>query len=224
MKRSLSPDAALFYTMSLVGGFLGGYAILGRCDVFGSAQTANLIHFVLDLLGGSPVQLLLRLAAALLYAAGIALAVLLPKYTKLKLKPVSIAADCAAVLLLGFLPAGMDSLIALYPVFFVTAFQLCAFPGALGYTSSCIFSTNNFRQSVAALTEYLCTGERESGRKARFFGGSLLSYHLGVAAALTAVRLWQLRGVWFCLLPLAAAAVQYGRSLRRTPASPGAFK
>lgn len=209
MKRSLSLDVTIYYTMALVGGFLGGYAVLGRCNVFGSAQTANLINLVLELLGNNPVQVLFRIGAMLLYAAGIALTVLLPKYTKLNLKPVSIALDCVVVVLLGFLPADMDSLVALYPVFFAMAFQWNAFPGAMGYVSSCIFSTNNLRQITIALTEYLCTKQREPARKTLFFGGSLLFYHLGVAGAFLAVHFWQLRASWFCLLPLAAAAVQY---------------
>lgn len=225
MKRSLSLDVTIHYTMALVGGFLGGYAVLGRCNVLGSAQTGNLINLVLDLLGHDLIQVLFRIGSMLLYAGAIALTVLLPKYTRLNLKPVSIALDCVAVVLLGFLPADMDSVVALYPVFFAMAFQWNAFPGALGYASSCIFSTNNLRQTTMALTEYFCTRQREPARKALFFGGSLLFYHLGVAAAFLTVHFWQLRASWFCLIPLSAAAVQYKWTQRtlhgHRPVKPG---
>lgn len=203
--------------MALAGGFLAGYAVLGRCDVLGSAQTSNLINLVLDLLGRDLGQAAIRIGAMALYAAAIALTVLIPRYTSLPLKPLSIAIDGAAVVLLGFLPEGMDNVLALYPVFFCLAFQWNAFPGAEGYASSPIFSTNNFRQVVMALTNYACTGDASFSKKARFFAGTLCFFHLGVAVSWFCVRLWALHGVWLCLLPLAAAAAEYTVSLH-TPA------
>ena len=38
--------------MAVIGDFFGGYAILNRCDILGSAQTANLLSMTLKLLGG----------------------------------------------------------------------------------------------------------------------------------------------------------------------------
>ena len=39
-------DVIIHYLMAIVGGFFGGYAIFTRMNVFGSAQTANLIDLV----------------------------------------------------------------------------------------------------------------------------------------------------------------------------------
>ena len=39
----------LHLTMTLIGGFMGGYAILNRHDVFGSAQTGNMISLAMHL-------------------------------------------------------------------------------------------------------------------------------------------------------------------------------
>ena len=36
----------LHFAVSSLGGFMGGYAIFNHCDVFGNAQTANMIHLV----------------------------------------------------------------------------------------------------------------------------------------------------------------------------------
>ena len=36
----------LHFAASSLGGFMGGYAIYNHCDVFGNAQTANMIHLV----------------------------------------------------------------------------------------------------------------------------------------------------------------------------------
>ena len=41
----------LHLTMTLIGGFMGGYAILNRHDVFGSAQTGNMISLAMDAVG-----------------------------------------------------------------------------------------------------------------------------------------------------------------------------
>lgn len=34
----------LHCTMAFIGGYIGAYALLNRADVFGNAQTSNLIH------------------------------------------------------------------------------------------------------------------------------------------------------------------------------------
>src|SRR5699024_11733141 len=58
------------------------------------------------------------------------------------------------------------------------AFQWCIFKGAMGYTSSTIFSTNNIKQTVVSLTEYFLiqdtTIKQEKLKKGCFFGGTLL--------------------------------------------------
>ena len=52
-------DVIIHYLMAIVGGFFGGYAIFTRMNVFGSAETANLIDLVKALLGSDPVSILL---------------------------------------------------------------------------------------------------------------------------------------------------------------------
>lgn len=218
MRRTFSSDTAMHYTIALVGGFLAAYGVLGRCDTLGAAQTGNLIHLVLALLGQSVSEVLIRVGAAAVYALAIALTVLLPKRCGVSLKPVSIGIDAAAVVLLGLIPEGADNVLALYPMFFALAFQWNAFPGAEGYVSSPIFSTNNFRQTVMALTNYLCTREEQHAKKARFFAGTLLSFHTGVALGWVGSAFWGLASVWFCLLPLAFCAGEY--ALHERLASP----
>lgn len=218
MRRVLSSDTVMHYTMSLVGGFLAAYGVLGRCDVLGTAQTGNLIHLVLALLGRSVPEVLIRVGAAAVYALALVLTVLLPMRCGIPLKPVSVGIDCAAVVLLGLTPEGADNVLALYPMFFALAFQWNAFPGAEGYASSPIFSTNNFRQTVMAVTNYLCTREAQYAKKARFFAGTLCAFHLGVVLAWVGTTLWGLFCVWFCLIPLAACAAEY--RLQQRPGQP----
>ena len=48
----------LHYAVSMIGGFLGGYAIINHSDIFGNAQTANLIHLVTKIFSGNYIAIL----------------------------------------------------------------------------------------------------------------------------------------------------------------------
>ena len=176
-------ERRLHLTVTFIGGFMGCYAIFNRCDVFGSAQTGNLISFVMDLTGHSDPHMFFRFSALLIY----------------------IFAMVATVL--GFLPEDMDPFIALYPVFFATAFQWCSFKGADGFNSSCIFCTNNLRQCTTGFAEYLYSKDSEALRRGIFYGKVLLSFYLGVAVCFLFCQRFHLTGAWAGLLPVCAALV-----------------
>ena len=57
----------IHYTLSFIGGYLGLYAIVSRADLFGNAQTANLLGVVRDLIGRDFSDMLLRVGALLIY-------------------------------------------------------------------------------------------------------------------------------------------------------------
>ena len=117
------------FLMAICGGFLGGYAIFSRMAVFGSAQTANLIELVHSVLGNDILEMCLRLGALLIYVGAIIIAVYLEKRSKINLKYLCSALELLAVLIVGMIPATVDPLLSLYPIFFVTAFQWCVFKG-----------------------------------------------------------------------------------------------
>ena len=142
----------LHFVMAFIGGYFGLYAIVARNDLFGSAQTSNLIYLVQDILGGRPVDFVIRIGALVLYSTAVALSVWLPKHTAVNNKILSILIDGGAAILLGFLPKDMNPVLGLYPIFFAMAFQWCSFKGIGGYNSSTVFSTNNLRQFVSAVT------------------------------------------------------------------------
>ena len=132
--------------------------------------------------------------------------VLSKKYHK-KLYPYSLAVTGLAIIILGFLPEHMNAVVGLYPIFFAMAFQWNSFPGAYGYNASCIFSTNNCRQIANALTEYSITHEKKQLKKAWFFSGTVLCFHLGVAFSWLTHYFIGIRSVWLCAVPLAVSAV-----------------
>ena len=191
----------IHYTLSIIGGYLGLYAIVSRADVFGNAQTANLLGVVRDLIGRDFSDMLLRIGALLIYVTAVILTVWIPEHFSTDLRFISIGIDIFAILLLGFFPSGMSPVVALYPVFFAMPFQWCTFKAPGGYNSSTIFSTNNLRQFTTAVTQFLMKKDTAQRDKAKFYGMTLLSFHTGAALSLILYMAYGLSGVWLCLIP-----------------------
>ena len=200
MLRKETTETIAHHTLCLTGGFLGIYALLIREGTFGSAETSNLILLVVSGLTGTLGELLVRLGAVGCYASGIALAVVGRRYWRpFRMRCLSIAVTTAACLACAWIPGEADPLLALYPVFFATAIQWVAYTQAAGFNSATIFSTNNLRQSVEGLTDYLCTREEKYFRKFAFYGATLLCFHLGVALGWWCVQRWGIPSVLACL-------------------------
>lgn len=177
------------------------YAILSRCDIFGSAQTMNLICLVMALFGHNLADVLLRLGAVLVYMTAIALTVYLPKHTSVQLPALSLTINGIVFVILGFLPEEMNPLLGLYPIFFATAFQWSTFPGACGFNSSTIFSTNNLKQFTSAAAEVLLNHDNTFKKKAAFYGCTLLSFHAGAAVCFLLWQYFRIKTAWFALIP-----------------------
>ena len=171
------------YNMAVAGGVFGGFAVCNLGEIFGNAQTLNLIGIVYNLVYCNFETLLLRIIAALLYFLGFAAAVVIPKKLRLHSDIISIVVDILAFITLMFLPKNADFLISLYPIFFATAFQWTAFEYIEGYSCSTIFSSNNYRQFTTSLVEYAIDKDKSRLTKTRVFGLTLLYFHIGVALA-----------------------------------------
>ncbi len=198
-------DLLLHYNMSMVGGFLGAYALLERGGNFGSSQTSNMIYLMVGWLHGSASEILVHTFSLLIYIITLIIAFLLPKYVKADMRCICIIVEMIGVLFAGFLPAGMNPIIALYPIFAMTGLQWGTFSGAKGYSSSTIFSTNNLRQTVYSCTEYCRTKESSELQKFKFFMSTLVFYHLGVVLGFLSVVSLDIIGIWICIVPLIIA-------------------
>lgn len=205
MENEKKYETPLHYMMAFTGGFFGVYAILSFCDLFGNAQTANMIYFVTDLLGRNFADAFLRIGGALLFMAAIALTVYLPKHCRINLQVVSIFLDALAAVTIGLLPSDINPVLALYPFFFATAFQWNSFKGAKGFASSTLFSTNNLKQFTMAVTEVFLNKDKTHTVKAKFFGCTLLFFHVGVACSFIARTLIGPKSIWCALVPLGVA-------------------
>ena len=194
MERRKKYEVRMHFIMAVCGGFFGGYAIFGRMAVFGSAQTANLIELMGDILGRNAGEALLRILALVIYVGAMIIFSILAKKTAVNLRYLAILLEMLTAALIGFFPKEMNPIVALYPVFFATSFQWCVFKGADGYACSTIFSTNNVKQTVLSFTDYFLTEkkkekEREQDlKKGKFFGGSRGRYFLLDTGCLSGVE------------------------------------
>ena len=191
--------------MCLVGGILGVYALLLRGGNFGSAQTGNLIEMLISGLEGNFINALLRLIAMVLYGASLVAAYLLVKSYKGDVRRLCIAVEVVGIAIEGMIPLSVHPIVALYPIFFVTAFQWGVFSGAKGYVSATIFSTNNMKQMLFGWTEYVRTKDQSQKDRALFYTKTLAFFHTGVIVGYVIIQLWAAQAIWICMLPLCSA-------------------
>ena len=187
-------ETALHYIMSYIGGFLGVYTILLRGGNFGSAQTGNLIYLATGWFGGSWQEMVIRIIALIIFIISMIAAYLLPKYVKGDMRRICIWVEITGIVLAGFLPEDMNNILALYPIFAITA-----------YSSATTFSTNNLKQMVLSIADYIQTKDAKQKEKAGFYGITLMSFQIGVLGGFFAVNEWQVAGIWSCLIPLGLA-------------------
>lgn len=199
-------DIAIHFLMCFVGGFMGAYALIIHAGNYASAQTKNMIDMMIALLGGNLREFALRVLAVVVYFLGIALYVIVKNKTALNPQRYALAVEAVTAVGVCFIPDFVKPVVAILPIFFMMSTQWSAFHGTYGYTSSTIFSTNNLKQASSGLMEYLCNGERAQLEKAKYFGSTILSFHIGVAAAYFACMLLHRFSAVLCLVPIGAAA------------------
>lgn len=192
--------------MCIIGGFLGAYAILCRLMNFGSSQTANMIDILCTFFEGDFTDFLLRLSGLFLYVLAMVICLLLTKKTAFNVKRYAILIDMAGLILLTFIPPDINPILGILPIFFMMATQWSVFSGNGEFNSSTIFSTNNLKQFTFALTNYIMDKDKAQLRKAKFFGTSLLCYHIGVVFSFFVCRSFGTHGS-LCALPLTLCAL-----------------
>ena len=195
-------ESVIHYNMAFIGGFFGAYALLNFHELFASAQTSNMIHIAIVLVGHNFTEFMFRLFMMIVYMGGLVFTVLIPKYTKLNLQLLSALINGVTIIILYVMPQSTNNYISLLPICFATAIQWNSFKGAYGYISSSIFSTNNLRQFTTATTEFLCDKDKTHLFKIKFYGFTLLFFHLGVALSYI-VYLWLgIKGIAVCMVPV----------------------
>ena len=166
---------------AMIGGWFGGYMVL-RFAHFSSAATVNIIELLTGIAQGKWQQVLLRLGAVAVYAGTVLLAAWLPCHRRVDLRLLALPMDALAAVLLGLLSdAAREGEVFL--CLFTMALHWIAFSGKRGYPCSTIFSTNNFRQFLDAWAQIYLNHDPSHHQRMRLYGGTLLSFHTGVALA-----------------------------------------
>lgn len=205
MKKIVSEiEMILHCNMTIVGGFLGVYAILLRGKNFASAQTANIINMTIGVLDGNTKEIFIRSLAILIFIGAMSAAIIIPKYVKTDIRWICLLVEMIGVVLSGFIPGRIHDMVAIYPMIALTAFQWGVFGSAKGYHSSTIFITNNLKQGLQAFWDYQHTQKKEDATKMTFFGATIVCYMVGVIGGYFSVMKWGIFSIWFCLLPLLA--------------------
>lgn len=198
-------DVVLHWTMSVVGGFLGTYAILTHNGTFGSAETGNMMELAVEVTSLELDTVAVRLLAFLVFGAAIVISYLLTTYSKWNMRKLAIWIDAIGLLTTVFLPDSLDPIAGLYPIFFCAAFQWGTYCGAEGYNSASIFITNNYKQLLLAWTRYFIEKDRKLLAKAVLYSMTVISFFAGACIGCFSVYSWGKYGAFVCLIPLAAA-------------------
>ena len=194
----------LHWTMSVVGGFLGTYAILTHNGTFGSAETGNMMELAVEVTSLELDTVAVRLLAFLVFGAAIVISYLLTTYSKWNMRKLAIWIDAIGLLTTVFLPDSLDPIAGLYPIFFCAAFQWGTYCGAEGYNSASIFITNNYKQLLLAWTRYFIEKDRKLLAKAVLYSMTVVSFFAGACIGCFSVYSWGKYGAFVCLIPLVA--------------------
>ena len=199
---NIKQEKNIHHMVSLIGGFIGGYGIITRASNFGSAETTNMIAIIVGLFDKNIEAAILRTCALIIYIAAIVFTIVIPKVSKIDVKYLSLIISAIGMVGMAFIETSVNPIIALFPIFFMSAFQWNSYPSAAGYSCSTIFSTNNLRQTIIGFTEYVAHKRSEDLAKGRFYGATLLYYYAGVAYACVATKLWGIKASFAGLVPV----------------------
>lgn len=208
METEIKQEKMLHYTMSFAGGIFAIYALLEHSNVFGSAETGNMILLVNDLLQWDLFHITIRFVSLIVYALGITFTLWMAKYHPELQKKVCIVIDGSAALILGFLPENIPPVVALYPVAFAMSIQWCTFRGVRENPSATTFSTGNFRQVVTLIFNCITEKKREDLFRILFYIITMLSFHAGVAVIYIVWPHLPHQCIWIVFIPLALAMLQ----------------
>ena len=189
------------YNMSIVGGFLGSYALLLRGN-FGSAQTGNLIQLFIDVQRLNFSDVFLRLCAFGVFALSLVVSLLMVKKSLLISRKICILVELIGIAVVGLIPIEADPMVALMPIFIIAALQWGNFDGTTKYSSPTLFSTGNIRNCIHAWVENFLNKNSKYKEKAIFFTNTLISYHFGVILGIVLVQIYSGISIWFCIIPL----------------------
>lgn len=195
----------LHYVMTFAGGFMGLYAICAHGS-YGSAQTGNLMHMLIDFSSGDTFSAMARVGAMVLFVCGVASSWLLKEFCDLPLQELCLVVDAAALVFSARMPDAFFPFFRVYPLFFATSFQWGIFSGVGKYASAPLFVTGNLKNCIVRWLKYSFYRKSEDLTGARIYTLTVTVYLLGGWLGCWAVDRLGAMGAYYGFIPLAAAA------------------
>lgn len=169
------------YTLNLslifISGMIECYTYLSY-GIFASAQTGNLIFFILALKKQQWELEKKILVVCACFIVGNTLATWAKNYFKKKWLPLCVLyVETCIFCFFTFLP---PSILKLAVIAFIDTFQICFFNTLKGYTYNSFFITGDLKQLATAIANYLCEPAKINRQKMVFLGFIPFFFSLGV--------------------------------------------
>lgn len=197
----------VFFPLTFLGGFYGGFTYAVRGGVFCNAQTANFVLCAIALANGDWKTAVYYLIPMTAYIMGIILSEIIGnparKYMKLRWDTILIGIEIVIVFALGLIPDSAPYQISQIIVNFMASMQWNTFRQAAKIPVATTFLTNHLRQIAIQFAKKIKShGEKGSMSRALFHTMFILTFMLGVTVSTSLCKIFYGKGIWFAIIPL----------------------
>lgn len=201
--------------LAVVGGYMDAYTYISRGHVFANAQTGNLVLLGINIASGDIMKALVYIPPVFAFILGIFLAEKIRRHSSglhLHWRQYVLIIELAAIIAVGFIPAGITEpvsfdMIANVTISFVCSLQVQSFRKIRGIICATTMCTGNLRSAAQELTVYLSDRSREHLHTAGKYCGIVIFFISGAALSTLLTGIFYERSVLFCAAGLAAVII-----------------
>lgn len=206
--KQLQPSDSLTVglLLALTGGLLDAYSYLNRGEVFSTAETGNIVLLGIHLAQGDLSGVLHYLLPVLAFTAGVLTAEgvrrRFDRSGRVHWRLPLLLAECAAVVVVSFLPLGRMDALANIVISFTSALQVESFRNIQGCGCVTTMCTGNLRSGTENLFHWLSRREPKAPPKMKVYYGLILCFILGAVVSGLLSPLLAQRTVLLACIPL----------------------
>ena len=199
-------EVLMHWLLTLVGGFMGTYAVLLHAGNFGSAQTGK--HYGNG--GRSDFDGMVEGAASIdcihhfRFRCGIRLS--FDQLYEIEHAKAGLVGRCSRINTGVTDPAG-SGVGGPLSDFLLCFLSVGVYSAAGGFNSASIFTTNNYKQALLGWTQYILTKDKEFLRKGIIYTFTVLSFFGGACLGAWSVYILNVRGAYVAFIPLVLARI-----------------
>ncbi len=204
----------VYYTLTVIAGFLGAYTYLLRGNIFCNAQTGNVVLMGMALGAKKWKEGLYYLIPISAYLMGAFISELFPNPVKHKFPfrwdTLLIAIEMVVVAVLGFVPESAPVQISQVAINFIASMQYNTFRQAEGIPVATTFATNHIRQIGVGLAKEIRhrkRADKEHRKKLRKHFGMLVSFLSGAMIGTVFCRIMLGKAIWITLIPFTVVLI-----------------